>query len=251
MGISREAGPMDTGPYSTGVFFKDPAFVKSPFKSLPKDVVLLIFKNLGANDIDSMRLVCKNFKQSADQLLPAVARQLNIPLRQEDAGKDIRAFFILREKASFADCYEIIPGNPPAIQGRQIIEPEDIAQLQNLINKFKDRYPDHPYIKLFDERVLVVPKFPECTNFINIARSAMEHLPPGSWTSYMGHYVYKAPDSKITHYDTNNFTDRGNAPDWLRTITQDESKKVEYRPFAEPPQRCLGGLNEQIPLEDD
>ena len=230
MGMSRPAGPMDSGPIfgPGGVLFKDPAFVKSPFKNLPKEVVLMIFAKLGVTDIESMRLVCKSFKKIEAQLMPVIARQLNIPLQQGDESKDIRAFFTLHEKSSFADCYQIIPGNPPIIQGQRWIEADEIYSMCKLINKFMGKYPEHPYIKQFDHRVFDIPDFPECTNFINIARSAMEHLPPGSWTGYLGHYIYKTPDSKIHHYDANNLTDRCNAPEW---ITEDASKKVDYHPF--------------------
>ena len=56
--------------------------------------------------------------------------------------RQVKTLLKLYDKTTFCDFYEIVPGIPPTIEVRKLINQSDMKSIQNQINKLKSRAPN-------------------------------------------------------------------------------------------------------------
>ena len=191
------------------------ALKNSPLGKLPNDVLALIFTNLGATDINAMKMVCRQFKQIGNDpsVMRVVARQLNINLHGNENAEDLKKIFDLRE--NFRNCLkECIVVNLDKETIKMIPEKCDelLPKLKELVAKAKENLPRHPYIAQLENQIATMEvnrriKHDSKDYFTNMLYPlALEKFPPGSFVlgnTFDGpHFLcFKDSDSKIYYKD--------------------------------------------------
>lgn len=170
---------------------EDSKFKESPLSSLPKEIVLNIFGNLGINDMANARALCKCLKKSGDELLKVAVKELNIPLQESD-DMDFIIFLLKKQKIyeiiTLSDFYEISDDQKTIIVKKNFTV-EDRKNVKEQLKLLENKYPNHTDLKQLDLKGIAniidyqSSKYPNFTSFVNIVGSAMQKLPPGSWAS--------------------------------------------------------------------
>ena len=218
--------PLGPGPTFTDQqlinLMNDPGLKDSPIKKLPLDAIRLIFINLGVNDIEKARLVCRTFKTLADDkvVLQAVARQLNIPVKTTDEPNVVRKLLIFHEVLK--DLYSITQKDGQTVVQIKENYIELHEQAQKKLNNFIRKSPDHPAIKELKKIInsTVKEKYPKDIIRDDILRDALPKLPPGSWIKKQS---LDNPTAYFFIHDPNTGeikVDYSNEPDKIEELSQ-------------------------------
>lgn len=166
----------------------------SGFNKLPSDVIRLIFEKLGVSDLRSLTLVCKKFNReviNSEQMVLAVARQLNIPIQKGTDTNEVGVILKLNKMVKFENMIEIQDNvNPPKILLKIPIDASLILTELGNVKEFVDnnllQFPHNPYLQYvknrIDESISYLTMFKGFTDMTFIlTRLAFLNMPSNSW----------------------------------------------------------------------